>query len=82
MLIKFFTITYSVPDVIGTAENNTSHSETTAIITDKGKEKEEEQHVNVKVRETDNQHPQPDEHELRRLTVDLPEDDRKQKVWY
>lgn len=80
LLIIFFTIRYSVSDVIGTAENNTSHSETTTIITDKGKEKEEEQHVNVKVRETNNQHPH--EHELRRLTVDLPEDDRKQKVWY
>lgn len=80
LLINFFTIRYSVSDVIGTAENNTSHSETTTIITDKGKEKEEEQHVNVKVRETNNQHPH--EHELRRLTVDLPEDDRKQKVWY
>lgn len=80
LLINFFTIRYSVSDVIGTAENNTSHSETTTIITDKGKEKEEEQHVHVEVRETDNQHPH--EHELRRLTVDLPEDDRKQKVWY
>lgn len=80
MLIKFFTITYSVPDVIGTAENNTSHSETTAIITDKGKEKEE-QYVNVKVRETNNQHPHPDENELRRLTVDLSEDDIYPKVW-
>lgn len=82
LLINFFTIRYSVSDVIGTAENNTSHSETTTIIIDKGKEKDEEQHVNVDVRETDNQHPHPDEHELRRLTVDLPEDDRKQKVWY
>lgn len=81
LLINFFTIRYSVSDVIGIeAENNTSHSETTTIITDKGKEKEEEQHVHVEVRETDNQHPH--EHELRRLTVDLPEDDRKQKVWY
>uniref|UniRef100_A0A8W8LT38 Uncharacterized protein n=1 Tax=Magallana gigas TaxID=29159 RepID=A0A8W8LT38_MAGGI len=69
-----------IPDVIGTAENNTSHSETTAIITDKGKEKEE-QYVNVKVRETNNQHPHPDENELRRLTVDLSEDDIYPKVW-
>lgn len=73
-LIDIFTIRKS-------AENNTSYSKTTAMITDKGKEKEEEQRVNVKVRETNNQHPHPDENELRRLTVDLSEDDTEQRVW-
>lgn len=73
-LIDIFTIRKS-------AENNTSYSKTTAMITDKGKEKEEEQRVNVKVRETNNQHPHPDENELRRLTVDLSEDDKEQRVW-
>lgn len=75
LLINFFKSTYSVPDVIRGAVNNTSHSGTASefefIITDKGKEKKEEQDVNVNVREANNQHPHPDKNELRGLTVDL-----------
>lgn len=77
LLINFFKSSYSVSDVIGTAENNTSHPGKT----DKGKEKEDKLPVIVKVRETNNQHPHPDENELRGLIVDLTEDDVNPKVW-
>lgn len=77
LLINFFKSSYSVSDVIRTAENNTSHPGKT----DKGKEKEDKLPVIVKVRETNNQHPHPDENELRGLIVDLTEDDVNPKVW-
>lgn len=76
LFINFFKSTYSVSDVIGSAENNTSHLGTAslmeAFIKDQGNENKEEQDVNVKVREGNNQHPAyPDKNKLTRLTVDL-----------